>query len=200
MPSFTLHITRPTNDLAALTAFYTTALDLKVLFSLENHSGFDGVMLGHPDCSWHLESTYQHDVVLGRAPTKEHLLIFYVKEKGEWERAVKKVEDAGGVKVESENPYWDSHGATFEDPDGYRVVIQKAAWPLELCITDRKYEIPQSDIYLARPSYFQGKRQFHRPAVYFYLCSKYQVSSKCSTSGRSNCRALKVAPRATLTS
>jgi uncharacterized glyoxalase superfamily protein PhnB len=63
-----------------------------------------------------------------RAPSKEHLLVFYVKEKEEWERAVKKVEDAGRVKVESENRYWDVCGATFEDPDGYRVVLQNAGW------------------------------------------------------------------------
>ena len=26
------------------------------------------------------------------------------------------------------NPYWDRSGRTFEDPDGYRVVIQRASW------------------------------------------------------------------------
>jgi len=25
-------------------------------------------------------------------------------------------------------PYWDAHGRTFEDLDGYRVVLQNAAW------------------------------------------------------------------------
>jgi hypothetical protein len=30
--------------------------------------------------------------------------------------------------VQSFNPYWDQHGKTFEDPDGYRVVLQNAAW------------------------------------------------------------------------
>lgn len=27
------------------------------------------------------------------------------------------------------NPYWDRQGVTFSDQDGYRVVIQHAAWP-----------------------------------------------------------------------
>jgi len=26
------------------------------------------------------------------------------------------------------NPYWDKKGRTFEDPDGYRVVLQNAEW------------------------------------------------------------------------
>lgn len=128
MPSCTLRIARPTNDLSALVKFYTTALGLTVLSSFEDHAGFDGVMLGHPECSWHLEFTYQHGETVERAPTTEHLLVFYVKEKDDWEKAVKKVEDAGGVKVKASNSYWEVHGATFEDPDGYRVVLQNAAW------------------------------------------------------------------------
>jgi hypothetical protein len=31
--------------------------------------------------------------------------------------------------VRAFNPYWDRHGKTFADPDGYRVVLQHAAWP-----------------------------------------------------------------------
>jgi hypothetical protein len=27
------------------------------------------------------------------------------------------------------NPYWDRSGRTFEDPDGYRVVLQNAPYP-----------------------------------------------------------------------
>ena len=29
------------------------------------------------------------------------------------------------------NPYWDRQGVTFSDDDGYRVVIQHAAWRAE---------------------------------------------------------------------
>ena len=28
------------------------------------------------------------------------------------------------------NAYWDRSGKTYEDPDGYRIVLQNAAWPL----------------------------------------------------------------------
>jgi hypothetical protein len=36
---------------------------------------------------------------------------------------------AGFPPVPSFNPYWDRDGLTFEDPDGYRVVLQHGAWP-----------------------------------------------------------------------
>jgi YycE-like C-terminal domain len=31
--------------------------------------------------------------------------------------------------VKAYNSYWDVRGKTFEDADGYRVVLQCAAWP-----------------------------------------------------------------------
>lgn len=129
MPSATLRIARPTSNLPALKAFYTQALGLQIVGSFENHNGYDGLMLGDPSYTWHLEFTYEHGKTVPRAPSKEHLLVFYLPKKGEWDAAVKKVEEYGGVKVKSENPYWDVVGATFEDPDGYRVVLQNAGWP-----------------------------------------------------------------------
>ena len=35
---------------------------------------------------------------------------------------------AGYDSVPSFNPYWDVKGKTFEDIDGYRVVLQNSAW------------------------------------------------------------------------
>jgi prolyl oligopeptidase len=35
---------------------------------------------------------------------------------------------AGFKQVSSFNPYWETRGRTFEDPDGYRVVLQQAEW------------------------------------------------------------------------
>lgn len=41
---------------------------------------------------------------------------------------VKQMETAGFMPVQSYNPYWDRLGVTFEDPDGYCIVIQNADW------------------------------------------------------------------------
>lgn len=56
--------------------------------------------------------------------------MFYEPDRKLWEEAVKRLEEAGGVRVESENPYWEMVGATFEDFDGWRVVLQKTSWPV----------------------------------------------------------------------
>jgi hypothetical protein len=36
--------------------------------------------------------------------------------------------NAGFKSVISFNPYWDANGRTFEDHDGYRLVLQNAEW------------------------------------------------------------------------
>jgi hypothetical protein len=36
--------------------------------------------------------------------------------------------DAGFEPVAAFNPFWDRNGVTFEDPDGYRIVLQNVAW------------------------------------------------------------------------
>jgi hypothetical protein len=38
---------------------------------------------------------------------------------------------AGFNRVASFNPYWNLRGQTFEDPDGYRIVMQNAEWSLD---------------------------------------------------------------------
>jgi hypothetical protein len=35
---------------------------------------------------------------------------------------------AGFGPVRSLNPYWDAHGSTFEDFEGYRVVLYNRSW------------------------------------------------------------------------
>lgn len=123
-----LRVTRPTNDLHKVADFYTRGLDFEVLASFENHGGFDGVIVGRRDCAWHIEFTHQHGVTVERAPTTEHLLVFYLPERDAWRAAVERLEAFGVPACASENPYWDRQGKTFEDPDGYRIVLQNAAW------------------------------------------------------------------------
>lgn len=124
-----LRVARPTDDLEAVTRFYRDGLGLKVVGEFKGHQGFDGIMLGHAGCGYHLEFTHQHGHEAGRAATDENLLIFYIVDRDEWERAVTRMERLGYAQVEPANPYWKKQGATFSDPDGYRVVLQNAAWP-----------------------------------------------------------------------
>jgi len=112
----------------AVARFYGEGLGFAELCRFEHHAGFDGVMLGPPGAPYHLEFTKARGHSAGRAPTADNLLVFYLPDKGEWNAAVGRMKKAGYEPVSSFNPYWDQHGLTFEDPDGYRVVLAHEAW------------------------------------------------------------------------
>jgi catechol 2,3-dioxygenase-like lactoylglutathione lyase family enzyme len=123
-----LRIARPTDQLDQVLRFYTDGLGLKILDRFESHQGFDGVMVGIPGELYHFEFTHQPGHFVGRAPTQDHLIVFYLIDEQEWQSAVDQMKAIGYEPVESYNPYWEKSGTTFEDPDGYRVVLQNAAW------------------------------------------------------------------------
>jgi catechol 2,3-dioxygenase-like lactoylglutathione lyase family enzyme len=124
-----LRVARPTNDLLALLPFYRDGLGFEIIGRFEDHNGFDGLMLGHPRAPYHLEFTQERGRPAGGAPSPEHLLVFYLPEPARWQAAVEQMQAAGFAPVPAHNPYWEQQGRTFEDPDGYRVVLQRAAWP-----------------------------------------------------------------------
>jgi catechol 2,3-dioxygenase-like lactoylglutathione lyase family enzyme len=125
-----LRVARPTNDVAALRKFYVEALGMSELYAFVQHDGFDGLMVGHPQAPYHLEFTSEAGHVAARSPSPEHLLVFYYPELPAWEAAVAQLRAYGYQPVPAHNPYWDQQGLTFEDPDGYRVVLQQTAWSL----------------------------------------------------------------------
>ena len=124
----TLRVARPTEHLDEVLRFYADGVGLLRLGSFEDHDGFDGVMLGAPGAAYHLEFTRKRGHAVGRSPTQDHLLVFYLPDEQEWRVAVSRMIAAGYEPVPSFNPYWDRAGRTFEDPDGYRVVFQNAPW------------------------------------------------------------------------
>jgi catechol 2,3-dioxygenase-like lactoylglutathione lyase family enzyme len=123
-----LRVARPTDDLEAVLRFYRDGLGLSEIGSFKDHQGFDGVMLGQIGQRYHLEFTLQRGHTAGRAPTPENLLVFYLPDADEHRRAVERMRAHGHEPVPSANPYWDRGGVTFEDPDGYRVVLFNGAW------------------------------------------------------------------------
>jgi len=125
----TLRVARPSDNLDQVVRFYTEGVGLKKLASFCDHEGFDGVIVGMPGASYHLEFKRKSGHTAGRAPTADHLLVLYVPDEQDWRRAIERMTEAGYEPVPSFNPYWDCAGRTFEDPDGYRVVFQSAEWP-----------------------------------------------------------------------
>lgn len=107
---------------------YCQGLGLRVVSSFENHEGFDGVMLGLGGANYHFEFTYCRTDPVAPTPTPEDLVVYYIPAPAEWERVCSKMLAAGFKQVPSLNPYWELQGRTYEDHDGYRVVLQNAEW------------------------------------------------------------------------
>ncbi len=124
-----LRVARPTDDLAAVLRFYRDGLGLDLLYEFNDHDGFDGVMLGHKGAGYHLEFTRKAGHRSGKAPTEDNLLVFYLPDRALWQQAIDRLAQHDYQPVPAFNPYWDRHGKTFADPDGYRVVLQNASWP-----------------------------------------------------------------------
>ena len=127
-PGSITRVARPTDNLAAIGEMYAGGLGLTVLAQFTDHDGFDGVVLGHPHQPYHLEFTAHRGHRVGKAPTQDHLLVFYLPDKEEWEEACLQMLFAGFRGVPSYDPFWNVCGRTFEDLDGYRVVLQNAEW------------------------------------------------------------------------
>jgi hypothetical protein len=115
-------------DLSRIEAMYRDGLGLVRLGQFHDHDGFDGVMLGVPGGACHFEFTHCRSRPIKPTPSSEDLLVFYVPEQEEWESRCEAMEAAGFKEVPPSNPYWEIRGRTFEDPDQYRVVIQRAIW------------------------------------------------------------------------
>ena len=124
-----LRIARPTDHLERVVRFYLDGLGWTILDSFHDHEGIDGVMVGLPGARFHLEFTDRPGDPVGRAPSEDHLLVFYLPDREEWRASADRMLAAGFRPVSSSNPYWDRDGLTFEDPDGYRIVLENSAWP-----------------------------------------------------------------------
>lgn len=125
-----LRVARPTDNLQSIVEMYQAGLELDILCEFYDHEGFDGVVLGGKGSQYHLEFTHHRGTSVGKAPTFDNLIAFYIEDRNEWARKCSQAELAGFKPVVSYNPYWDLEGKTYEDLDGYRVVLQNSEWGL----------------------------------------------------------------------
>jgi len=125
---YRMRVARPVTDIARAGAMYCEGLGLKVIASFQDHKGFDGIMLGADGVDFHFEFTHCKTHPVEPRPTPEDLLVFYVPDSNEWKAVCDRMVKVGFSPVRSFNPYWDADGRTFQDSDGYRVVVQNADW------------------------------------------------------------------------
>jgi catechol 2,3-dioxygenase-like lactoylglutathione lyase family enzyme len=119
-----LRISRQTERLKELVAFYRDGLGLPEIGRFEGHDGYDGVFLGVPGTDAHIEFTTGG----GHAPPAPHpesLLVLYLGSADAVAAACARVD---GAPVEPANPYWRKNGVTLTDPDGFQVVLVPGRW------------------------------------------------------------------------
>ncbi|MBO9697797.1 MAG: VOC family protein [Sphingopyxis sp.] len=114
---------RPTDRFQEVVAFYREGLGLPELGSFEGHDGYNGIMLGLPGRQIHLEFTEHHEGSPCRAPSQDNLLVLYITDQPSYDRLNQRMQASGYAPVEPENPYWLGRSFTYEDPDGWRVVV-----------------------------------------------------------------------------
>ena len=126
MAIVSMRVARPTTQLEHIREFYEIGVELPVLWTFQDHDGFDGVIFGVPDERAQLELVATpHRTEPG--PTAEDVLVLYLA--GEDHAAlVERLRARGTTEVPVDdpdlNPYWPANGAiTFVDPDGFRLVI-----------------------------------------------------------------------------
>jgi catechol 2,3-dioxygenase-like lactoylglutathione lyase family enzyme len=120
-----LRIARHTDRLDEVVRFYRDGLGLPEIGCFRDHDGYDGVFLEVPGTDTHLEFTSggSHGP---SEPSPETLLVLYL---GSDDAVAQTRERVGAEPVEAANPYWDVHGITLADPDGFRVVLVPRSWP-----------------------------------------------------------------------
>jgi catechol 2,3-dioxygenase-like lactoylglutathione lyase family enzyme len=119
-----LRVARHTERLDEVVAFYRDGLGLPEIGGFRDHDGYDGVFLEIPGSGAHLEFTTggRH---AAPEPHPESLLVLYVGDQEALEATAARLSTD---PIAPANPYWAEHGMTFEDPDGFRVVLVPERW------------------------------------------------------------------------
>jgi catechol 2,3-dioxygenase-like lactoylglutathione lyase family enzyme len=119
-----VRVARHTERLDEVVAFYRDGIGLPEVGGFRDHDGYDGVFLALPGSGAHLELTAggSHGAP---APHPESLLVLYL---GDEEAVRAAAARLGKDPIDPANPYWAGHGLTFEDPDGFRIVLVPERW------------------------------------------------------------------------
>ena len=119
-----MRFARHTERLEEVVFFYRDGLGLPEIGRFEDHDGYDGVFLEIPGTGAHLELT-SGGAHSAPVPHLESLLVLYL---GSEEAVEAVLARTGAEPVRPANPYWEEHGVTIEDPDGFRVVLVPRSW------------------------------------------------------------------------
>jgi catechol 2,3-dioxygenase-like lactoylglutathione lyase family enzyme len=119
-----LRVARHTERLDEVVGFYRDGIGLTEVGRFSEHDGYDGVFLALPGTGAHLEFTTGGEHA-APVPHPESLVVLYLGDRAAVEEVARRLDID---PVAPANPYWAGHGLTFEDPDGFRVVLVPERW------------------------------------------------------------------------
>ena len=117
-----LRFARHTNNLENIKSFYIDILGFELLGSFENHNNYDGIFIGKPNLSWHLEFTKSNEIVKFNFGEEDYL-VFYPENEIEYQTIINRIIENKIQFIESKNPYWNENGKLVLDPDGFGIII-----------------------------------------------------------------------------
>ena len=117
-----IRIARATRRLESMTRFYRDGLGFPIVDHFTGHAGYSGVILAMHD-RVELELTSHARGRTGARPDPDDLLVIHLATAAEVERIHRRLESLGHSSVTPLNPWWLVRAVTFEDPDGWRVVL-----------------------------------------------------------------------------
>lgn len=113
---------RHTNDLQKIERFYTQTVGLEKLGGFLNHDTYDGIFLGLPSQSWHLEFTASNEKSSSTFD-EDDALVFDVNSRLELSEIRNRILK-NAVEIETpKNPYWRKNGLMISDPDGFKIIF-----------------------------------------------------------------------------
>lgn len=118
-----VRLAKPSANLQSVARFYIDGLGLDLIGSFVDHDGYDGLLVGKHGCAYEFEFTYAQHAHCQMVPSKDFLLVFYIEAREEAQEINNRMMRLGYRAVEPLNPYWIGISKTYEDPDGWRVVI-----------------------------------------------------------------------------
>ena len=119
-----LRVARHTERPDEVVGFYRDGIGLTEIGGFRDHDGYYGAFLAVPGTGAHLELTTGggHGAP---APYPDSLLVVYLGGDEAVQTVAARLDQD---PISPANPYWAQHGVTFEDPDGFRVVLVPERW------------------------------------------------------------------------
>ena len=122
-----MRIVRHCNAPDVLASQYCQALGFQLFTRFDDRDGYSAAIAGWPGAAWHVAFVSAPEPPRS-APSTEEALVIYEPDAARWQARAEALRQAGFHDVTAPNPYWETHGASFADREGFRLILVRQAW------------------------------------------------------------------------